>query len=315
MMSAEDNPEGRDPGYEVFSRERWTALARRSGAVVSDAEMRALAAIGEAISMEEVTDIYFPLAQLLTLIAQNKHEAQRRIDDYLGQKAVTAPFIVGIAGGVAVGKSTTAKVLQALLSRAGTTDLLTTDGFLWPNATLEARGILDRKGFPESYDQRRLVEALAAIRAGDEEVATPVYSHLSYDVVPGKLKIIRKPEILIVEGLNVLQASTKGSSPTHGEVSDYLDVSIYVDAAETDVALWFTERLSALRAEGDTPGSFFHRLASMSEGEFAVLAGQVWKQVNLVNWRENVAPTRGRAHLIVEKGRTHRVDRLLLRRS
>ena len=275
--------------------------------------MRDLAATGEPISVGEVQDVFLPLAQLLALIAQTTRDAQRRIDDYLGEERVTAPFIIGIAGGVAVGKSTTARVLQVLLRRTGTTDLLTTDGFLWPNDTLEARGMLDRKGFPESYDQRRLVETLRAVRAGEPEVPTPVYSHLSYDIVPGEFQIIRQPAILIVEGLNVLQASTRGSSPTRG-VSDSFDVSIYVDAAETDVARWFSERLFALRSAANEPGSFFHGLASLSEGEFTALAEHVWNRVNLVNLRQNVAPTRGRADLIVEKGSDHLVDRILLRR-
>ncbi len=315
-MSAEGRPERTLPvGYEIFTRERWTALARRSGALLSDSERQDLAVTAELISLDEVADVYLPLAQLLALTIRNRHEGQRKIDDYLGLDRATGPFIIGIAGGVAVGKSTTARVLQVLLRRMGTTDLLTTDGFLWPNAMLEAWGILDRKGFPESYDQVRLVEALSAIRAGQHDVAAPVYSHLSYDIVPGEFQIIRQPDILILEGLNVLQASTNGTSPTYGEVSDYLDASVYVDAAETDVALWFSERLSALRSAPNEPDSFFHRLASLSDSDFAALAEQVWKQVNLVNLRENIAPTRGRAHLIIEKGGDHCVDRVLLRRS
>ena len=268
--------------------------------------------------MEEVEDVYLPLAQFLGLLLQARREAQHSIADFLGKERVAAPFIIGIAGGVAVGKSTTARVLRALLGKGtdrGSIDLLTTDGFLWPNATLEARGIMHRKGFPESYDQRRLVEALTAIRAGEREVATPVYSHLSYDIVPGEQQIIRRPEILIVEGLNVLQISTTGTSASDVVVSDFFDFSIYVDAAETDVARWFSERLLVLRSTMSEPGSFFHRLASLSDGDVIALAEQVWDQVNLVNLRENIAPTRGRAHLIVEKGSDHLVDRVLLRRS
>ncbi len=174
---------------------------------------------------------------------------------------------------------------------------------------------MDRKGFPESYDQRRLVEALTAIRAGGQEVATPVYSHVAYDIVPGELQIIRRPDILLVEGLNVLQVSTTGASASHVVVSDFFDVSIYVDAAETDVARWFRERLLVLRSTMNEPGSFFQRLASLSDEEVTTLAEQVWDQVNLVNLRENVAPTRGRADLIVEKGSDHLVDRVLIRRS
>lgn len=291
--------------------------------MLSDAERRELVATARSTSaqtlqIKEVEDVYLPLAHYLGLIVQSTREAQRRIADFLGEERVTAPFIIGIAGGVAVGKSTTARVLQALLGRSEdqrSADLLTTDGFLWPNATLEAQGIMDRKGFPESYDQRRLVETLAAIRSGQHEVTTPVYSHLSYDIVPDERQIIRRPDILIVEGLNVLQVSTTGATASQVVVSDFFDVSIYVDAAETDVARWFRERLLVLRSTMGEPGSFFHRLSSLSDEEVTDLAEQVWNQVNLVNLRENIAPTRGRADLIVEKGSNHLVDRILLRRS
>ena len=306
-----------DAGFEVFTRSRWAALAQRSGNTPSDAEVRQLAATGEPISVQEVVDIYLPLAELLTLIAETRRDAQRRIGAFLGEDRDRVPFIIGIAGGVAVGKSTTARLLQTLLRNGvrRSVELLTTDGFLFPNAILEGRGIMNRKGFPESYDQRKLIDALASIRAGNEEVATPVYSHLSYDIVPDEVQIIRRPDFLIVEGLNVLQVTTRGVSPGHVVVSDFFDVSIYVDAAETDVARWFRERLLALRSVLDEPGSFFHRFASLSDEDVSALAAQVWDQVNLVNLRENIAPTRSRAHLIVEKGSDHLVQRVLLRRA
>jgi type I pantothenate kinase len=307
-----------DAGFEIFTRARWAGLAQRCGSALSDAEVRQLAATGEPISIQEVVDIYVPLAELLTLIADTKRSAQQRIGAFLGDDRGTVPFIIGIAGGVAVGKSTTARLLQALLGKGDESrpvELLTTDGFLFPNATLESRGIMGRKGFPESYDQRRLIDALGAIRSGDRDVATPVYSHLSYDIVPDEVQIIDRPDILIVEGLNVLQVSTKGASPAPVVVSDFFDLSIYVDAAETDVARWFKERLLALRSVLNEPGSFFHRFASLSDEDVSALAEQVWNQVNLVNLRENIAPTRGRAQLIVEKGSAHLVDRILLRRA
>ena len=194
-------------------------------------------------------------------------------------------------------------------------ELLTTDGFLFPNATLEARGLMERKGFPESYDQRGLMDALAAIRSGASEVATPVYSHLSYDIVPDAVQLLRHPDIVIVEGLNVLQVNTKGASPENVVVSDYFDFSIYVDAAEDDIARWFTERLLALRATVlQEEESFFHRFAEIPEDDVVRIAQQIWADINLVNLRENVAPTRGRAHLILEKDGEHRVRRVLLRR-
>jgi type I pantothenate kinase len=306
-----------DAGYEVFTRERWAALARRSGTKLSDADARSLSATGEPISRDEVADIYLPLSQLLSLMAEVKRKGHRKIATFLAQDHSPGPFIIGIAGGVAVGKSTTARVLQALLQLDATTptvDLLTTDGFLYPNETLEARGLMARKGFPESYDQRALIEALAAIRSGAAEVRTPVYSHLAYDIVPGELQVLRRPDIVIVEGLNVLQVNTKGASPDHVVVSDFFDVAIYVDAAETDVAEWYRTRLMALRSTVmQESGSFFHRFASMSDEEMTTIAQQVWDGVNLINLRENVAPTRGRAHLVLEKNRAHLVDRVLLR--
>jgi type I pantothenate kinase len=307
-----------DSGFEVFSRQRWAALARRSASVLTDAEVRHLAATGDPISMSEVVDIYLPLTELLALMADSRKQAQERIGAFLGDDRRRVPFIIGIAGGVAVGKSTTARLLQTLLGQGDaqpSVELLTTDGFLFPNATLEARGIMSRKGFPESYDQRRLIDSLAAIRAGVAEVATPVYSHLSYDIVPDEHQVIRCPEILIVEGLNVLQVSTRGASPAPVVVSDFFDMSIYVDAAEIDVAGWFKERLLALRSVLSEPGSFFNRFSALSDEEVVTLAEQVWDQVNLVNLRENIAPTRGRAHFILEKGSDHLVKRVLLRRA
>jgi len=307
-----------DPGFEEFSRERWAGLAHRSGRTLSASDAVRLVATGEPVSVEEMVDIYLPLAQFLEVVADAKRDAQRGVDAFLSVDRATAPFIIGIAGGVAVGKSTTARVLQALLREGPdrpVVDLLTTDGFLYSNATLEARGIMARKGFPESYNLRELIGALAAIRSGAPEVQTPVYSHLVYDIVPGERQVLRHPDVVIVEGLNVLQVNTKGASPDHVVVSDFFDFSIYVDAAEADVARWFRERLLALRSTVlQNPDSYFHRFSSMSDEEVLEIAQQVWTEVNLTNLRENVAPTRGRAHLIVEKNREHLVDRILLRR-
>jgi type I pantothenate kinase len=304
-----------DAGFEVFTRSRWAALGQRSTGAPPTAELHHLVATGEPISSEEVVDIYLPLAELLVVLADTRRDAQRRVDAFLDGSRGRIPFIIGIAGGVAVGKSTTARLLQVLLAHERSVELLTTDGFLFPNATLEARDIMHHKGFPESYDQRRLIGALAAIRAGEEEVATPVYSHLSYDIVPDEFQVIRRPDILIVEGLNVLQVPERGSAPADVVVSDFFDFSIYVDAAETDVAVWFRERLLALRSVLSEPGSFFHQMASLSDEEVTALGAQVWDQVNLVNLRENIAPTRSRADLILEKGRDHLVQRILLRRA
>lgn len=306
-------------GFEVFTREQWANLGGTDRSPVPPSEMTRLAATGEPITLAEVVDVYLPLARVLALAAANGREAHRSMSAFLGRDPATVPFIVGIAGSVAVGKSTTARVLQALLRESTgrpEVDLLTTDGFLYPNATLEERGIMGRKGFPESYDQRALLETLAALKAGVPEVATPVYSHLSYDIVPEEHHILRRPDIVIVEGLNVLQVNTRGASPEHVVVSDFFDFSMYVDAAEEDIAHWFSQRLLALRTSVlQEPDSYFHHLALLPEEEVANFARQIWTDINLVNLRQNVAPTRGRAHLVLHKDSDHRVSRVLLRRT
>jgi type I pantothenate kinase len=286
---------------------------------LSPSDVAFLAATGEPVDVDEVTEVYRPLAQLLALRAAAAHDLQSRTDAFLGDDRTAAPFVIGIGGSVAVGKSTTARLLQALLTRGPgrpSVDLLTTDGFLYPNSVLEAQGLMTRKGFPESYNQRKLVDALAAIKAGQPEVETPVYSHHTYDIVPGESQVIRHPEMVIVEGLNVLQVNTKDASPNQVVVSDFFDFSIYVDAAEEDIARWFGERLQGLRATAlQEPDSFFHHFASMSDDEVAAIARQIWAEINLVNLRENIAPTRGRAHVVLEKSGTHQVSQIRLRRA
>lgn len=305
-----------DLAFQSFTREEWAALGPGDGNLPS--EIVNLVATGEPVSPDEVTEIYLPLAELLTLMAGSKRRADHHLDSFLGSERSAQPFIIGIAGSVAVGKSTTARVLQALLRRnAGhqNVDLLTTDGFLYPNAVLASRGLMERKGFPESYDQRKLVQALAAIRSGQPEVRTPVYSHLAYDILPDEYQVLVQPRIVIVEGLNVLQVSTKGAHPEQVVVSDFFDFSIYVDAREEDVARWFSARLLALRATVlQQPDSFFHRFALLPEDEVSAIAARVWEDINLVNLRENVAPTRGRAHLVLDKDSEHRVRQVWLRR-
>jgi type I pantothenate kinase len=308
-----------DGHFTAFSRAQWAALGHRNGTSLSAADAARLMATGEPVSLHEVRDIYLPLAELLALLAAGSRASARRIGEFLGQDGGAAPFIIGIAGSVAVGKSTTARILQALLGRGAghpEVELLTTDGFLYPNAVLESRGLMERKGFPESYDQRALVDALSALRSGQAEVVTPVYSHLSYDILEGETHVLRRPDIVIVEGLNVLQVNTKGASPEHVVTSDFFDFSIYVDADESDIARWFTERLLALRSTVlQEPGAFFHRFASMPDGEVAAIADHIWTTINLVNLRDNVAPTRGRAQLVLEKGADHHVSKVLFRRT
>jgi type I pantothenate kinase len=299
-------------GFETYTRGRWAALADRG----QGAGIERLVATDEPVPAEEVIDIYLPLSQLLGLLVASKAEARRRISAFVGEERPAAPFIIGIAGSVAVGKSTVARVLQSLLQLEGSAsvDLLTTDGFLYPNAILARRGLMNRKGFPESYDLRSLIGALASIRAGDPEVETPVYSHVSYDIVPDAVQVLRRADIVIVEGLNVLQVNTKGDSAEQTLVSDFFDFSIYVDAAEEDIARWFAERLAALRSAARREGGS-HPLAALPESEVASVAQHVWEEVNAVNLRDNVAPTRRRAHLILEKDGDHHVRQVLLRPS
>jgi type I pantothenate kinase len=305
-----------DVRFQSFSRSRWAALGQPLPDGLSPSDVALLSATGEPAAVDEVTEVYRPLAQLLALRATAAAELQHLTDEFLADDRPSSPFMIGIGGGVAVGKSTTARILQALLSRGPghpRVELLTTDGFLYPNAVLEEQGLMMRKGFPESYDQRTLVSALGAIKAGHPDVETPVYSHHTYDILPGESQVIRRPDMVIVEGLNVLEVNTRGA-PDHVMVSDFFDFSIYVDAAEEDVARWFVQRLQGLRTTASQePDSYFRRFASMTDEQVTEMAEQVWSEVNLVNLVENIAPTRGRAHMVMVKDGNHRVSQIRLR--
>ena len=305
--------------YLDFTRAEWARLRDATPLPLTEPQLRGLVSAHERMSLDEVADVYLPLSRLLNLYVgatQRLHEAAAT---FLGSSASKVPFVIGVAGSVAVGKSTTSRVLQALLSRwpsHPTVSLVTTDGFLFPLRELEAKGLIRRKGFPESYDVRRLLRFLADIKSGAAESRAPVYSHLAYDIVPGEEQVVGGPDILILEGLNVLHPGTsRGGRPAPMFVSDFFDFSIYVDADEADIEQWYVERFLTLRATVfRNPSSYFHRYAALSADEAIETARDLWRTINLVNLRENIQPTRERATLVLEKGRDHAVRRVRMRK-
>ena len=298
--------------YLHFDREAWSRLRASTPLTLGERDLDALRAIGDRLSLEEVERAYLPLSRLLNLHVAARHGLHAVTSTFLGRESARVPYVIGIGGSVAVGKSTTARVLTALLRRWAdhpAVELVTTDGFLLPNRELAARGIAHRKGFPESYDVKALIAFLHAVKSG-ERAAAPVYSHLAYDVTEETVAIDR-PDILIVEGVNVLGAGAAGKP----FVSDFFDFSIYVDAPEALVRAWFLERFGQLRATAfRDPASYFHRYAAMSEPEAVAFAEGVWATINAVNLRENIAPTKQRAMLVLEKGADHRIASVALRR-
>jgi type I pantothenate kinase len=310
--------------YLDFEREAWSRLRAATPLTLSQDDLDELRGINERVSLAEVEAVYLPLSRLLNLHVAATQTLHKATDTFLGSLPATAPYVIGIAGSVAVGKSTFARILRALLSRwpdHPRVDLVTTDGFLLPNRELESRGLLARKGFPESYDVRRLIEFVGGVKAGAGAVHAPVYSHQAYDIVPGDFQVVDRPDIVIIEGLNVLQAGDASRSPLEARsrarvfVSDFFDFSIYLDADEQHIERWYVERFLALRETVfRDPRSYFHRYATLNDEQAMVTAQEIWRTINGVNLRENISPTRERARLVLEKGEDHAVRRVRLRR-
>lgn len=304
-------------GVTHFPRAAWARLRSAVPLTITEDDLTRLRGANEPISLAEVEDIYLPLTRLINLHIGAARGMARVTDDFLGRPAAKRPYVVAIAGSVAVGKSTMARVLRTLLSRwpdHPKVDLVTTDGFLHATRTLQDRGLMSRKGFPESYDIRRMIEFLLEVRTTGRG-RTPVYSHLAYDIVPGAYQEVSVPDILIFEGLNVLQI---GATTREGELytaSDFFDLSIYVDADEADIARWYLDRFMTHQATTfRDPGSYFHHMAGASPAEAEAFATNLWREINAVNLAENIRPSRARADLVIHKGSDHRVEELFMRR-
>ncbi|MCL2481830.1 MAG: type I pantothenate kinase [Propionibacteriaceae bacterium] len=302
--------------YLTLTRDHWANLAQERNLSLTAQTLAGLLAMGDPLNMDGVRQVYLPLTELINVYIDNTSSLSAQSNAYLALDEHPTPFIIGIGGSVAVGKSTTARLLRELLSVNRRVDLVTTDGFLYPNSVLEAKGLMEHKGFPESYDQAALTQFVIDVKSGIPEVESPVYSHITYDIVPGETMTIRHPDVLIIEGLNVLQPPrTRMSGEMGPAVSDFFDFSVYVDAPEQAIKQWFLDRFKKLRQTAFTdPQSYFRQFAHIPDDEALVLASEIWDTTNGPNLRYNIQPTRDRATVVIGKGPDHDIEWIRIRK-